>query len=450
MAVRQASAEDPAASPSSAACAPTGAACTGAPTSPSRSRWYSRSRFAVLGPVALVTVQVVVNFFDLQLPAALVAKHGNRNPFAYHNYLSSRATYSDLYTLYWHHHLYTHPLPYLDVRIEYPVVLGIYMTAAAALTHGVRAYFALSSLGLYACAVGSVCCLWSASKRAAWIFSVCPLLFVFSLLNWDLLAIFLMLLGWRAWTRDRYGQAAVWLTLGTFAKLYPLFLLLYYAVALLRRWRAGNVSTRVAARFLLIVLGVAAVVNVPFIILAPRKWAYFFVLNDGRNQYVSIVYWLHLISPSDSLATANNVFAAVVSVAALAGVYVAWRGVAPARIAAVVFAVFLLMQKVYSPQYTLWLIPFALMAEWEFWTVVALSMVGLSNYSSAAVNIYLRSHGPRAAQWFARNIEPLNRDLRLSVILVVALAAVIGPKQRDRMFRGQGTDQPTGVLQPEL
>lgn len=386
-------------------------------------RW---ERFAILGPIALVTCQVVMNFLHLELPAALVAKHGTR-PFAYHRYLSKRGAYSDIYTLYWHHHLYLHPVPYLDVRIEYPVVLGLYMTTAAALTHGIRAYFLLSSLGLYVCAVGSVCCLWSYSRRAAWIFSISPLLLVFSLLNWDLLAIFLMLLGWHAWTRNRYGLAAFWMMLGTCAKVYPVFLLLYCGVELLRRWRRREMRGALAARYWVVAVAVALAVNAPFVILARKNWEYFFVYNDKRNQYVSIIYWLHILSPSASLATANDVFGGVVAAAVLVGIYVAWRGVAPEKVAAIVFCVFLVMQKVYSPQYTLWLIPFALLAVWQFWSIVALSMVGLANYSSATINILFRWRYTRAARWYARNIEPLDRDVRLAVIVIVALAAIAVP-----------------------
>lgn len=375
-----------------------------------------------------MTAQVVANYVHLELPSQLVAglaHHSLRGQaLAYHRYLTARGAYSDLYTLYWHHHLYTHPIPYIDVRIEYPVVIGLYMTAAAALTHGVRAYFLLSSIGLWVCTVGSVCCLWTVSRRAAWIFSLCPLLLVFSLLNWDMLAIFFMLLGWCAWRRERYGQASFWLALGTCTKLYPAFLLVFCAVALVRRWRRQEENGLSVIRYGLVAVLTAAATNVPFMVLATKRWAYFFVMNKDRNQYVSIVYALHILSRGSPRAVANDVFVAVVLGAVAVGCYLVWRGVGPVQVAAVAFCIFLLMQKVYSPQYTLWLIPLALLAEWELWTIAALSLVGLSDYSSAAVNNYLRMKSQAITNWYATHMEPFNKDVRLGVLALVAVYVV--------------------------
>lgn len=390
------------------------------------------ARYAVLGPILLVSAQVLINYFFLQLPSALVAKMG-RDPAAYHRYLTSRGAFSDLYTLYWHSKLYLHPVPYVNVQIGYPVVLGMYMTAAAALTHGVRTYFALSSLGLWVCAVGSVCCLWSLSKKSAWIFSACPMLLVFSLLNWDLLAIVFMLLGWHAWTRDRPVQAALWLTLGTFTKLYPIFLLTFCGVELVRRWRFGQIALGVVVRYLAAACALALALNLPFVILAPSNWASFFTYNSERNQHVSIVYWLHILSattlrPQRTMSSRRSSGWRSLPACTPCGGAGQRQGVS-----AVVFAVFLVMQKVYSPQYTLWLVPFGLLAEWEFWSICVVSMVGLGNYISAATSIYLRGHDPRLADWFARTIQPLERDTRLACIVVVTAASALGPAVRRRL-----------------
>src|SRR5581483_11924161 len=103
-----------------------------------------------------------------------------------------------------------------------------------ALTHGVGTFLRLNALGLWACALGCTYVLWSIDRRAAWRFALCPLLLVFSLINWDLFAILLMLLGWRAFVRGRYAAAGAWLALGVFAKLFPVFLLAFCVVELAR------------------------------------------------------------------------------------------------------------------------------------------------------------------------------------------------------------------------
>jgi len=355
------------------------------------------SAIGLLGPLVLVTAQVLVNFRTGRI--------------------------SDLDHLYFAHRLYQHPFPYLDARIEYPVLTGSFMTAAAALTHGAKAYLVLSSVGLWACAVGCTCVLWSLSRRAAWCFALCPLLLVYSLLNWDLLAILLMLLGWRAWTRDRYCAAAMWLALGAFAKLYPAFLLVFCLVELASRWRSGLASTRDVARFVAAAAAVATIVNVPFILIAFHNWLYFWSFNVARNQHADLLSWLHLLNDA-SLGTTNASLAAVVIAAVAIGALAICKGARVIHVAAVVFFVFMLMQKVNSPQYTLWLVAFALMADWEPWTIAVLSMMGLTDYANSVIHIALVQQHATFVRWYELQIYPLDQGLRLLTTLIVAVAVL--------------------------
>jgi hypothetical protein len=388
-------------------------------------------RLGILGPMLLCTAQVAFNYLRLDLPASFVARHRS-DPRAYHLFLASHFAYSDLYTLFWHHHLYRHPLPYIDIRIEYPVVLGLYMTAAAGLTTGVKAYFLLSSIGLWACALGCVWCLWGVSKRAAWAFALSPLLLVFSLLNWDLVGILFMLLGWRAWRRDRYLLSALFLTIGTFAKLYPIFLLFFCFVALARRAQQGRVAWAVLGRFLAVAAAAGAMLNLPFVFIDERRWAYFYVFNEERNQRVSVLYWWHILTAHSSAVLANDLWAALVLALVAVGALLIWRGSDATKVAAVSFVFFLALQKVYSPQYLLWAFVFAVIAEWDGWALAAISLVGLAGYSSAALLEYLGAHSPLTAIWYARNVKPLERDLRLSLLLATGTVAAMKGRVRER------------------
>ncbi len=329
---------------------------------------------------------------------------------------------SDLSKLYFVHHLYTHPFPYAQVRIEYPVLTGVYMTAAAALTHGLHAYMVLSSLGLWALAIGCLTVLWSSSRRAAWAFALCPLLLVYSLLNWDLLAIFLMLLGWRAWQRERYSLSVVWLTLGTFAKLYPAFLLALCLVELARRARAGELRRAQLLRPLLSAAAVTLLLNGPFAALNLRNWLYFWSFNASRNEHADLLAWLgllHGVGPGNT----NLVLSAIVLGAIGAGALAVWRGAATQHVAALVFFAFMEMQKIYSPQYTLWLVAFALLAGWEVWALVVLSLLGLMSYANAAIHIEVVHHGRSMLSWYDARIGPAEQGVRLVTIAGVALGA---------------------------
>jgi uncharacterized membrane protein len=339
--------------------------------------------------------------------------------------LFHRLIYSDLYTEYSLHNLFHHPFPYLHTAIEYPVLTGVYMTVAAALTHGVREYFLVSSIGLWMCAVGSVLLLWSWSRRAAWLLSVCPLIFVYALLNWDIFAIFLMLLGWRQYRRGRYATAGAWLSAGTFAKVYPAFLLAFLLVELARRFRSGEptVRRRALVEFGGSAAAVAIVVNVPFMVLNFSNWALFWRFNAQRSDAAGLFYWARLLTRV-SIATAGDILLGVVAALVLLGAAVVWRGADGRKVAAVVFAGFLMVQKVYSPQYMLWVFVFALLAEWEAWTLVLLTAGGLYDYINSVIVLDLHlSHSP-AFGWYFRRVFPLGRAARLSAIGIGAAGEV--------------------------
>jgi uncharacterized membrane protein len=369
----------------------------------------------VLAPLALVSAQVLVD---------------------YHTWLISGPDH-----LYYLRGLHAHPFPYVDVRIEYPVLTGIFMTVPAALTHSIGGYLRLTSLGLWACGAGCTCVLWSISRRAAWYFALCPLLIALSLINWDLFAILLMLLGWRAYTRDRYGAAGVWLALGIFAKLFPVFLFAFCLVELVRRWRSRPAAGPDLKRFALSAIGASVVVNVPFMLLAFGNWRYFWTFNASRNDHSGLLCWLHILDNAN-IGTTNAVLAAIVCAAAAAGAVAVWRGASVAHVAAVVFFVFMLIEKVYSPQYTLWLVAFALIAEWEAWTIGVLSVVGLVDYANAAVHIALVTHRSSLLRWYEHHIYNSNQGLRSMTILVVILATLYrtGYRQRGSPVAGVETD----------
>jgi hypothetical protein len=305
------------------------------------------------------------------------------------------------------------------------------MTTSAALTHGIEGFLRLNSVLLGTCAVGCTCALWSISRRAACAFALCPLLVIYSLANWDLFAILLMLLGWRAYLRGHYESAGAWLALGVFAKLFPIFLFGACALALLRRWRIGRDSTarNDLIRFAMAAVSASAVVNLPFAIPAFHNWVWFWTFNEQRAGNADLLHWLHILSAT-SASTTNRVLAAITLLAVIAGAAAIWRGAPIAATAALVFVVFMLFEKIYSPQYTLWIVVYALLAEWDLWTIVALSLIGLVDDANAAVHIALvHDHAPEALQWYDHNIAPRAQGLRLLGETITGAAMLISPRR---------------------
>jgi hypothetical protein len=112
-----------------------------------------------------------------------------------------------------------------------------------------------------------------------------------------------------------------------------------------------------------------------------------------------------------------------------------------------VFFVYMLFQKVNSPQYTLWLVVFAAMDEWSPWTIVALSLMGLADYTTAVIHIELVRHqAGGVATWYVGHFYSADQGLRLMTTLVTLAATVA---RRDLGSRRAGTiPRPWGRVRP--
>ena len=179
------------------------------------------------------------------------------------------------------------------------------------------------------------------------------------MINWDLLPIALTALGILAWARRRPGLAGVLLGLGMAAKLYPLFLLGPLLLLCLR----GRRMPDFAMMFSTFVIS-WGLVNLPVLLLAPDAWRSFWEFNAGRTGDLgSIWYVLSLAGqpvPNLNLVSFGLFALGCLGIAAL--IIVAPRRPRFGAMAFLVVAAFLLTNKVYSPQYMLWLLPFVILA----------------------------------------------------------------------------------------
>lgn len=205
---------------------------------------------------------------------------------------------------------------------------------------------------------------WDAMMLAA-----SPCVAATALINWDLLPVALTALGVLCWSRQRPGVAGVLWGLGMAAKLYPLFLL---GPLLLLCLRAGRLQ---AFGRMLVGFAIAwFVVNLPALWLAPDNWLSFWTFNSDRSGDLgSIWYVLSLAGhPVEHLnSVALGLFAlACIGVGAL--ILLAPRRPRMGQVMLLVIAAFLLTNKVYSPQYVLWLLPFVVLARpvWRDWLIL--------------------------------------------------------------------------------
>jgi uncharacterized membrane protein len=304
-----------------------------------------------------------------------------------------RLCYSDIDKLYTARGFAEGNVPFLDdsgryPHFEYPVLTGVFVYGATVLTHGlfgaprvagltvdqvavdpqvvstILPFTAVNAVLLFACALIAVWALSQVHRDRPWdaaLFAVAPALLLTGLINWDLLAVALLALAVLAWSRQRPVLAGVLIGLGTAAKLYPLFLLGPLLVLCLRaRTLAAFMQTLSAA-----VLAWLAV-NLPVFLANPEGWRSFWVFNSDRGADLgSLWYAWTLAGHTVSSGTINTVSWLVFAGACVGIAVLALR--APRRprlpqLALLVVLAFVLMNKVYSPQYVLWLLPLAALA----------------------------------------------------------------------------------------
>ena len=195
---------------------------------------------------------------------------------------------SDIAVLYRARALFSHHLPYFQLRIEYPVLLGWWMWATA-WAPGFSGYLTANVLGLSAAAAAITVLLHRLRPAFYQWWTVFPLLFAFSFVNWDLLGILALMGAWDAWTRQRPAWTGVWLAVGTATKLFPVIAWPFMAYAW---WRAGRRSH--AARMTLWALFVWLILNAPEMVGAWRNWSWFWVFNFERSSSTDLFWLLHL------------------------------------------------------------------------------------------------------------------------------------------------------------
>ncbi len=334
-------------------------------------------RRALTGASAAGPVPVLLALTTVAMALAVVAKQHCRAEGWNAPGQFLHLCYSDLPALFAFRDLGSGAVPYLsdvpaDAVVEYPVLTGLVMWVTALLVPGsgetaerALAYFDVNVLGLAACALVLVWATARTARHRPWdaaLVALSPSLVLASTVNWDLWAVALLALAMLAWARERPVLAGVLLGLATAMKFYPLLVLGPLLVLCLR---AGLLRTfwRTAAAAAVAWLAV----NVPVALAAPEPWARFYAFSRERGAgFSSVWYVMYQQGVGIGSVSTLNLLATGLLLVCCAGV--AWLALAAprrprlAQLAFLVVAAFLLTNKVYSPQYVLWLLPLAALA----------------------------------------------------------------------------------------
>ena len=225
-------------------------------------------------------------------------------------------------------------------------------------------YYLLTSVFLAIALLGGIWLMAGAHRGRPWDalpFVASPVLLATALINWDLLAVVCVAGVMWAWARDRPTLTGVLIGVGTAVKLYPLFLL---GPVLIIAWRRKRPTDAVTAA------GGAAIAwslaQLPALATGSARWKVFWTFNEGRGaDWGSVWLLLSHLGRAASVETINRWSWILFALVCVAVLILGLRAPKVPRLAQLGYLVvlgFLLVNKVYSPQYALWLLPLAVLA----------------------------------------------------------------------------------------
>ena len=415
---------------------------------------------------ALGSTSVLVVASVLGMVLAFAEKFPCRSG-AWNSYVGQfqRACYTDIYPLYYGEGLSAGKVPYTGHPVEYPVLIGGAMQAAAALVRNVsvairgREFFDVTVVLLAVCAVATVLATARAAgskgpgRRAqALMVALSPAFILSAFINWDLIAVALTALGIAAWAARRGVWAGVLLGLGVAAKFYPLVVFGPLLLLCLRAGRMRDFAKCVAA-------GVIAwlAVNLPVMIVAPSGWARFYVFSKDRGADWGSIWYMfeHFSVPvlGNTQLSALNKLSAVFFALACAAIAVLALA-APRRprlpqLCFLVLAAFLMTNKVWSPQYVVWLVPLAVLARPRLWPYLLWQLAEVAYFFGiwgyliffyAAEGNQVTGYQGISTGWYFATL--LARFLTVGLLAAYVVRDILDP-ERDAV-RALGGDDPAG------
>ena len=205
-------------------------------------------------------------------------------------------------------------------------------------------------------------------------------------------------------------------------------------------------------------IGTWLVVNAPVMLLFPRGWSEFFRLNARRDSDMDSLYnvvksftgWrgfdskLGFWQPPIVL---NTVVAILFGLCCAAVAYIAWTAPRRPRVAQLAFllvAMFLVVNKVWSPQFSLWLVPLAVLALPHRRILLAWMTIDALVWVPRMYYLLGPDKKGVTEQWFTATV--LLRDLAVVALVVLVIRQIYRPDQDLVRWRGRIDDPCGGVL----
>jgi uncharacterized membrane protein len=372
--------------------------------------------------------------------------------------------YTDIYPLYFQEQLSAGKVPYTGHPVEYPVLIGAAMQAVAWVVRPIsdpsirgREFFDVTVLLLVAFSLaGTLATAYLAGRSRRWTalgVALAPGLILAAFINWDLIAMGLVALGMAAWAARRTVLAGVLLGLAVATKFYPL---LFFGPLLLLCLRAGRMrafwTTMAAATVAWLV------VNLPVAIAAPAGWGTFYGLSATRPADWGSIWYYFETERWPFLGSLNLTWLNLLSAAVFAAgcvligllVLAAPRRPRVPQVFFLVLAVFLLSNKVWSPQYVIWLVSLVVLCRPRFWAYAVWQLAEVSYFF--AIWAYLITISTANGPLSPESVGGISPGVYFAALLarfasVVILAALVVRdilRPEADLVRAAGDDDPAG------
>lgn len=391
-------------------------------------------RSITLHQIGLLLIALAMMLLSVVMRAPTAGYVGIPDQFSFNKYIFQYVgAYSDITSLYFRDHLWNHPLPYFEYPLEYPVGMGVLIWLIGFVNDSVTSYLLASAVVLMACGLAMLMLGFRFKGANLWIFALSPTLPLYTVLNWDLYGILLTVAALLCFRRDRDRWGAVLLAAAVWAKFFPIVLvpLVLLDRVLRRRWRdVWWIGGLFAAASVLI--------NAPFAIQVTdqgvqlrESWLHFFRFNQARPREVN--FWNFFDGLGLTLEQINRASAVLLALGVCAIMLLmlwSYRRAAhrhndlllAASLAAIAW--FFFINKVYSPQYSLWLVVFMALLAAPITLAVVFASIDVGYFAASFIVLYLSSTGNPATDWFHHEVLFRMLVLREAVIFAIIVWAV--------------------------
>lgn len=252
--------------------------------------------------------------------------------------------------------LFAPGFPYVNKIIEYPVISGVFMQFMANLSNDYFGYYIFTCIFLVLAAFISTKFLYKIAENKKmenfliyWIFA--PSMFVFLIYNWDIIAVMFFIIALYFMNKNKNLWASFFLALGFCAKFYPAIYLIPLIIKN-RKFFWGII------KILTVFIFTALLVNLPFMLKNFDVWKFFYIFNNLRWPNCDSIWWVIKAALPWLAVTHINIISLILFVISSVIIIYKYRKQSYIVLCCIITLLFLLTNKIFSPQYILWILPF--------------------------------------------------------------------------------------------